>query len=390
MPLSNPFNAFDSQNNIKDTIEDESIAVLLLIAASGSLTQTTWRNFRPWFLQRFGVPTGEKLFAALRLSILFGPDVSRGFVSSPDRRPVNPFLSALFAEQILPRLAVRTAVSTIMEREPAQSLSATHIVKSGAPGKRLKWVSTAPPEGLYARLNAWAASPQGQYALVSDVIPDAASIDFIRRIVLSLNEEFDVRDVFSLEFEDLSPDDVSLTIRGSRVWRLVGEVSKSCGLADKLFETFRPTENELARIRREMWWDSEQYLRIHAARVFLGLTSAHFSNVLVTRHAQLVSIDHDTAFFENGEDVEALFRFVQRGSEVRKMLDRVAELTEADIRASIAATPKHPACGSADELQEFEQYFVRRLGLWKRVAGRSDGADIRPRVEDVPLAVGAS
>jgi hypothetical protein len=363
-----------------DKIEDESIAIVLLIAASESLTPKTWRDFRPWFLERFGVPSGKNLVAALKASILFGPEVSSRFVSSPNRRPVNPFLSALLSEQVLPRLGVRCTASTIMEREVAEKLTATHIVKSSASGKRLKWISAAAPAGEYARVNAWAASVEGEYGLVSEIVHDVASIDYVRRVVLSLDESFDVRDVFSIECESLS-----IAIRESQVWRLVGEVSKSCGMADKLFADFKPAGEELAAIRSAAWWSSPQYLRIHAARVFLGLTTAHFSNVLVTRSAELISIDHDCAFFENGEDIETLFRFVRRGSEVWRMLDSVAMLTEADIRASIAAIPKHPACGSADELEAYEQYFIRRLGLWKTLAGRPT-----PQRAAIPAAVGAS
>jgi hypothetical protein len=374
-PLSSAFGAFDSQNNLKDQIEDESIAILLLIAASGSLTRNTWQSFGPWFLKRFGVPTGDYLAEALKNALLFGPEVSSLSVSKPNRRAINPFLIALLAEQILPRLGVPTPTSKIMERYAAQKLIATHIVKSGRPGNRLKWISPSAPAGEYARVNAWAASVDGEYALVSEIVPDAASIDYVRRVLLSLEESFNVRDVFLIECEGPRLADCSIAIREPLVWRLIGEISKSCGLADKLFEQFKPTEPELAQIRNRMSWNSERYLRIHAARVFLGLTCAHFSNVLVTRNADLVSIDHDCAFFESGEDVEMLFRFVRRGSEVWKMLDHVAALTEADVRASIAAIPKHPAVGSATELEEYGEYFVRRLALWKKLAGRATPED---------------
>jgi len=365
-----------------DIIEDSAIAVLLLISASGSLTRKTWRDFRPWFLQRFGIPTGEQLandlFSALRASMLLGPDISRRFVPRPNpvqRHPVNPFLSALFAEEMLSRLGVRTAVSTIVEREAAQNLDA-HIVKSGKPGGRLKWISTAAPEGLYARLNAWAASPEGQYALVAPIIPNAASIDYIRRIVLSMNETFDVRDVFPLDLTDYS-----FSIRDSRVSLLVSEVSKSCGMADKLFEKFRPSETELTAIRDAIRWNSTPYLRIHAARAFLGLTCAHFSNVLCTRDAQLISVDHDTCYFENGDDLRMIFRFVNPESQVFRILCEIAEaLSEEDIRAAVATIPNHPACGSS--AGAIADYFAKRLRLFRNLCASL----CQP--EAGPLAVG--
>lgn len=87
---------FDSQNNIRDKIEDESIAVLLLIAASGSLNSKIWREFRPWFLARFGVPTREKLVKALPALILFGPEVAGLFVSIPTRPAQSIFCCSIF------------------------------------------------------------------------------------------------------------------------------------------------------------------------------------------------------------------------------------------------------------------------------------------------------
>lgn len=364
------FNQFDSQGNIRDKIEDLSIAVLLLISASGSLTVEAWKKFSPWFLARFGVPTGDQLVETLSNTLLFGPEVAPLFVSKTKRRAMNSFAIALFAEQILSRLGVRTATSRIMERVAAEKLTGTHIVKSGRAGARLKWISATAPTGEYARANAWATSIEGEFALVSDIVPEAASIDYIRRVVLSLKETFDVRDVFSIETENLS-----IAIRESQVWRLVGEVSKSCGMADKLFVAFTPTEAEMPEIRRAIHWNSPAYLRIHAARTLLSLTTAHFSNVLTTRDARLFSIDNDTGYFEGGEDIEMLFCNVRRLTEVRKILDDIADaLTERDIRDAIAALPQHPAVGPTEEL---ESYFVERLRLWRKLADRTDKTDLQ-------------
>jgi len=111
------------------------------------------------------------------------------------------------------------------------------------------------------------------------------------------------------------------------------------------------------------------YLRICAARVFIGCSAPHFGNVLVTKKGELISIDHARGFFEKGDDLRELFYFVNRRSEAFKVLAGVNGLTEKDICESVAEVPHHPACGST---AGFADYYCKRLNLWKELHAKSD------------------
>jgi len=147
-------------------------------------------------------------------------------------------------------------------------------------------------------------------------------------------------------------------------------IGKSCESADMLYGSFNPTEVELRAIEKEIALDSEQYLRICAARIFLGCSAPHYANVLVTRRSELISIDHVAAALESGDDLGMLFKFVKRDSLAFHILGEISALTADDIRAAVSEIPKHRACGSISGLTE---YFLRRLELWKALhSGRKD------------------
>jgi hypothetical protein len=156
------------------------------------------------------------------------------------------------------------------------------------------------------------------------------------------------------------------------VARQVLKIRNGCDPADKFYFGFQAglTPIQIELIRRAMNFDETAYLRIAAARVFLGSgCTTHFGNILTTRQGELISIDHVHSYFEDGEDLKMVFGFVNGDPKLLEVLGRVARLTESDIRASVKEIPKHSACGSITGLTE---YFCKRLGLWKELlAGRA-------------------
>ena len=141
-------------------------------------------------------------------------------------------------------------------------------------------------------------------------------------------------------------------------------IGKTCPPADQLFARFDPSPEELKVIESSVSVVGRAYLKILATRIFLGVSSGHFSNVLVKKDGELVSLDHVSGKFEPGDDLEMLFRFVSNDSLVFEVLCEIAKLTEGDIRAAVAGIPKHEACGSTDGLAD---YFVGRLKLFQKL-----------------------
>jgi hypothetical protein len=242
---------------------------------------------------------------------------------------MNPFAAEFFSQEVLRRLEIRTVEARICSAEEARELRSTFVVKFSREelAQILRWEPDANPSGC---------------CLVSRLVPDAASMDFVARTILKTRAE------------------------------------KVCD-ADRLYVGFRPTATEIERIKSAMSFEGAEFLHICAARAFLGTgCTPHGGNVLVTRDAQLISIDHCQVLLGNGEDLRVLFRHVVR-EDVDQILGRIAVLTEEDIRAGVAAIPKHEACGSTDGLAD---HFIKRLKLFRELC-------FSPQPEADPLAVGA-
>jgi hypothetical protein len=230
---------------------------------------------------------------------------------------VNPFASEFLAQSILRRIGIHTVGHTIIctEKE-ARELSRDYIVKFAKKGSpfNLKWHPGELPTG---------------YCLASRIVPNAASLGYAARQVLKVRNGNDPSDKFYLGFEK--------------------------GL----------TSDEIESIRRAMDFDETPYLRIAAARLFLGSgCTPHLGNILITQKAALISIDHVHSYLENGEDLRLVFSSVNRDPRLLEVLGCVARLTDNDIRASVEEIPSHPACGSISGLTE---YFCKRLRLWKQL-----------------------
>jgi len=322
--------------------EDSALAIELCLLASwrgetapADLLEDYKTKFHPWSFHRITISHRR----------VYVPVLGRAILSGDGRRAINPFAAAFFSESFLQRLGIPTAHSRIEAAAEARKLLASRVIVKFSRGSKLRWNST-PTDG-------------DGFALVCDLIEDAASVDFIRRTKLSADEaDTRVGDIYS---SFLSPSS-GRGLADARVVRAVQTLSKICALSDSLFVGVELSDAQIRKARLVAEFVSEEWFRIAIARIFIGTTAPHFANVLTTKSGALISIDHDSARFETGDDLKMLFKFVRRGSSVFDLLGRIARLGEDDIRAAVEAIPRHRACGSTDGLSD---YFVARLRLWR-------------------------
>jgi hypothetical protein len=231
-------------------------------------------------------------------------------------------------------------------------------VKVAGNSNNLRW-NPNPQNGQNIAWNPVAV--RNGWCLVSRLEPDSASLDFVSRTLITSQG---VRTQMLRESAAIhAQNDQTLEELTARA------LGKICEPADKFFASFQPSESEIELIKRAMALDGLPYLRICAARVFIGCSAPHFGNVLVTKKGELISIDHARGYFEKGDDIRELMYFIDRRSEVFKVLDGVNALTEKDICESISEIPHHSACGSTAGLAE---YFCKRLRLWKELHANSE------------------
>jgi hypothetical protein len=354
--------------------EDSAHAIrLLLIASHGSATIPDLSDFMCWYQERMEITSH-----------------TRRTDGKSDPKALNPYAIEFFSCAILNRLGVRTAPARICTKGEARTLGPEFIVKvmtnpcatapySGVPGAvDVMDAVCAGVFGVDVRVLKFArarAMLGAGHALVVEVIPDSASMDFIaRKLLPQSNARNQLQTVMSecgsrLALGKMPFDEFFAQALG-----------KSCLPADELFSRFRPSSEELRTIESAISVTGEKYLRILAARVLLGISAGHFGNVLCTRGGELVSIDHVSGRIERGDDLETLFRFVNRDSLVFQILCEIANLTEDDIRGAVAAISSHPVCGSTDGIVD---YFDERLKLFRELCSTA-------QPEDIPVAVGAS
>jgi hypothetical protein len=265
----------------------------------------------------------EELWAMPSFRISYVWTVSPNRYRSYER--LNPFAAEYFAQGVLRRLGIGTASEQfICTAEQACALSGDFVVKFDPNGctRNLSWNPGTIPTG---------------WCLASRLVPDAASLFFVAR-------------------------------RLSKTHPGRGGHDDRDEHAGRFYANFNPTPAEIEQMKLAMATDGVQYLSIAAARVFLGSTcTPHFGNILVTKSGKLISIDHTNAEFGDGEELKQMFHFIDRDSELCKILGGVASLTEDDILASAAKIPRHPACGSTGKLHD---YFCQRLRLWKELYAR--------------------
>jgi hypothetical protein len=134
------------------------------------------------------------------------------------------------------------------------------------------------------------------------------------------------------------------------------------------YSDFVPPENWSA-VRRAMTWDSDQMLAIHSARLFLGMSVAHLSNVLVDPEGRLYSIDHEFCSATDAEELRILFDNVKPGTRAFEALRGVAQLSEEKLRELFEGLPAPDwtrwlrwPLGSKEKTVA---YHLERLRLWK-------------------------
>jgi hypothetical protein len=333
--------------------EDSGHAIYLLISASSSRMRKGFEtHFLPW--------------AKTRTFSEYQPNTTDPLAQSMRARKVmNPFAAEFFGCAVLRRLGIQTPQEQVIcTAVQARALPDDFIVKVAqkeGTGRTLTWNSTGTP-------STW--------CLASRRVPHAATLDFVSRTIIpSLSARAQFLQTCARAYQTFE----ELTAQA---------IGKTCVPADRFFGDFRPTESEIERIKQAMKIDGLQYLRIAAARVFLGCSCPHFSNLLTTTDGRLISLDHARSYFESGEDLRELFYFIDRRSEAFKALDDVARLTESDIRESVFEIPSHPACSFDGRLAD---YFCQRLKLWKQYAEkeicRSPEMEIDPHLLCSPLGL---
>jgi hypothetical protein len=324
-------------NDAEDSANAISEIIVASCAPTGRVRPGFGSQFVPWCAARTasGIPRDKS-----SAENLANPAVE----SMRLRKSMDAFVSEFFAQSVLRRLGIRTVPQKICTASEARKLPADFVVKTASSVPMARHLSWNPGE-----------VPTG-WCLASRLVPHAATLDYISR---KLIVGHDARTQFVRQcagwyaMKDKAIDET-----------IARALEKTCVPADIFFTEFKPTQLEIEAIKSAMAIDGSQYIAISAARVFLGCSAPHFSNVLATVRGELISLDHARACFEDGEDLRNLFGFVNRNSEVFKILGQVSALTEDDIRECVSEIPKHPAVGSTNGLAD---YYVQRLQLWKQL-----------------------
>jgi hypothetical protein len=271
-------------------IEDSAHAIFTIISASNAATGKLRKGYSSHFSHWYGA----------RVLCEFRPNSTDPLIQSMrQRKSMNPFALEFFAQGILRRLGIRTVEQQICSGKEARVLPPDFIVKVAGeePAQNLTWNP---------------ASVRNGWCLVSRLVPDTASLDYISRKLITSH---------SVRTQMLRESGAIHASKDRTIEELIAKtLGKTCEPADKFFADFKPTESEIQLIKSAMALDGLPYLRICAAHVFIGCSSPHFGNVLVTKAGELISLDHARGYFEKGDDLRELFYFVDRRSEAFKVL----------------------------------------------------------------------
>lgn len=363
----------------KKSTEDSAAAALIIAAASRGGFINLPYQLEEWVVSRMrdaceyvqGKVSPFGLFQLPNRADMASAVLGRFFLKvKPQRVVLNPFIAEFVSQGILRSLGIRTAPVEILT--VAEACNTKDVV--------VKWVQ--PVTGVLKydpEIEARAA--RGELAdvlteepcLLSRLVPKAASLSYIAK-TFNL-----VKPIISQRVFDLTQAEASQLVLGETMttWAKVSDksdrdfaeiIGKECQSAEKFYEGFTPKNP--AKIREATAWNGQQFLSICAARVFIGCSAPHLSNVLCTDGGELVSIDHCTTLTDDGESVRMLFGHTRKNTPAFDSLRHVARLTEKDIQEAIAEVPRHPACGSPLDalernLKAVENYYLAQLRLWK-------------------------
>lgn len=122
---------------------------------------------------------------------------------------------------------------------------------------------------------------------------------------------------------------------------------------------------DTSEIKKVIQWDSEPMLKIHAARLFLGCSTAHAGNVLVDADANLYSIDHESVQRFDGEDLVWTFDNIRPHTRAWFSLGSICSLSEQNIVDCLSGLPDGITWPLGSQTAT-EDYFLRRLNYWQR------------------------
>lgn len=363
--------------------EDSAAAAVIVVAASvGSFSNVPTR-MRSWARERMeqvcnSMPKSSAFAQLIRT--ISRPSLLRANAGSSFVR-LNSFLGEFFSCAILKKLDIATApVEIVTEKEARTQPNA--VVKFIQPDdpNGLKW-----DPGLEKRLLREESTDKNgsRSCLVSKLVPNAASLSYLRKefglvVKPSTWEEKKPADAF---FEKLCGLFIGPAMEN---WAGVSDqyealidkaIGKDCTEGYRFYHDYSPHNRE--QIRDACAWNGPQFLRLCAARVFLGCSAPHYSNVLCTEDGQLVSIDHCMVVTDDGKSVRMLFEHTRRDTKAFDALRHVGKLTDDDIKEAVAQVPRHPACGSpADALERnlraVRDFYIAQLKLWKRLLSEAE------------------
>ena len=366
---------------VKSTEDSAAAAVLITAASVGSFSNVPTK-MRSWARERMeqvceGMPRASAFAQLIRIAnrpLLLRANAGSSFVR------LNPFVAEFFSCAILKKLDIATApVEIVTEKEARTQPNA--VVKFIQPDdpNGLKW-----DPGLEKRLLREESTDKNgsRSCLVSKLVPNAASLSYLKKEfhLVEKPPTWEKRPVDAF-FEKarglfIGPAMENWAEISEQYEALVNKaIGKDCTEGYRFYYDYSPHNRE--QIRDACLWNGPQFLRLCAARVFLGCSSPHYSNVLCTEAGQLVSIDHCMVVTDDGKSVRMLFEHTRRDTKAFDALRHVAKLTDDDIKEAIAEVPRHSACGSPPDalernLRAVQDYYLGCLGQWKKLLSEAE------------------
>jgi hypothetical protein len=246
--------------------------------------------------------------------------IEKDFASlKPEQRVMSPFAAEIAAVKLLRLLGIGCAPRV--------------MVVSGAEALALdprKWILKGADGKVLVPLAALAPSP----VLAVAKTPRAVPISFLR-------QHYGI----APDIPVIESDGMRFTMNGI-IWR----GKPALAGAAEFYGDFRPP-SDWSAILEAVSWDSAPMLKIHAARLFLGATTAHASNILVNAAAQLFSVDHADLAKTDGSEIDMLFEHVAKGTRAWDALYLIAALSEPIVEGIFAETSDH---------------YIARLRRWRR------------------------
>jgi hypothetical protein len=121
---------------------------------------------------------------------------------------------------------------------------------------------------------------------------------------------------------------------------------------------------DLSALRAAIAWDSPQMLLLHAARLFLGCSAAHASNILVDAGGKLYSIDHELCEHTDCSEFRWLAENVRRGTRAWAAMQTVGAIEYSQLESLFDDLPAG-ITWPIGSLEKTKAYFGLRLCHWK-------------------------